>query len=533
MNASGGNAVPIDRRELLAAADPCARALVALVRRLVDELEEAAPWRLLLAEPPELADLEQRVMRLLEIIEQTPGRIAAALGSLPGAPIADSVREEAEFYFAALHQMTAADRRLLRAALDRTPPPATLSEAAGAYLAEVAADLKGKYASAMMGAAAALVSDGRSLGVDVEASLFPEKAEEQTRNRTFLSALAEADSARARLRLDFPWRSIFQRWSAGRPVERGALQELAELRPAILALLTSANRRALYSGDFHLLQRRERLLECRWRELEQLHLASRELAAESPSTAAAALYARLCQLTLELAAVLDAEVLRGLIGDKALLRLHQMGAHAKAARSQPEPPDVLAQLLAEEDLSMFIRLLFGEVTKRSSIARESGVMPLAPAGAPAGASAAAPGAAPGALRAAPRPARRDESETRQLEAALAEVLSRLTSADHHPWRAFQMVHKLHSRLRVLPPTLLAEIQPFLAVLRSDLLPLVEAASTARVLPAATSQTLRAAHRRLSELDFSLPEHQREMGTDLGRVVRLLSSLAVAVNAGSG
>ena len=194
---------------------------------------------------------------------------------------------------------------------------------------------------------------------------------------------------------------------------------------------------------------------------------------------------------------------------------------------------LLAQLLAEEDLSMFIRLLFGEVTKRSSIARESGAMPLAPAGAPAGASAAAPGAAPGALRAAPRPARRDESETRQLEAALAEVLSRLTSADHHPWRAFQMVHKLHSRLRVLPPTLLAEIQPFLAVLRSDLLPLVEAASTARVLPAATSQTLRAAHRRLSELDFSLPEHQREMGTDLGRVVRLLSSLAVAVNAGSG
>lgn len=175
MNASGGNAVPIDRRELLAAADPCARALVALVRRLVDELEEAAPWRLLLAEPPELADLEQRVMRLLEIIEQTPGRIASALGSLPGAPIADSVREEAKFYFAALHQMTAADRRLLRAALDRTPPPATLSEAAGAYLAEVAADLKGKYASAMMGAAAALVSDGRSLGVDVEASLFPKR----------------------------------------------------------------------------------------------------------------------------------------------------------------------------------------------------------------------------------------------------------------------------------------------------------------------------------------------------------------------
>ena len=49
----------------------------------------------------------------------------------------------------------------------------------------------------------------------------------ETRNRAFLSALAEADSALARLRLDFPWRSIVQRWSAGRPVEVSYLAALS------------------------------------------------------------------------------------------------------------------------------------------------------------------------------------------------------------------------------------------------------------------------------------------------------------------
>lgn len=536
-------AAPADRSELLATADPCGRALFALVRRLVDELEEAAPWSLLFADPLDLQDLRARALRLLAIVEQTPGRIASALDAVSdptGAALARDAREEAQFYFAALHQMTASDRRLLGAALDRAPIPDPLSVSAGAYLAELAADLKGKYSSAMMGAAAALVSDGRWLGVEVEAALFPEKVEEQTRNRNLLAALAAADEALARLRIDFPWRTLFESWSAQREVERDALRALAGISPALQALLADANRRALFSGDYLLLRRRELLLSSRLHELEKLHLASLDRAATAPVPGSGTLHARLCQLTLELAAVLDVEMLRGLIGKESVLRLHRQRASAAALHSQAREIDPLAELLGEEDLTMFIRLLYGEVVKRSSIARESGKSALAPALAqspparPARAERAeGPGPAAIARRRAAGFARLDEQESKRLEAALAKVLSHLTSADHEPWRAFQMVHKLHARLRALPPTLLAEIHPFLALVRSDLLPLVEEASAAGLLPARTAETLRSSDRRLSRMDPASLERHHEVATDLGRVIRLLSSLTVAVTGGGG
>ena len=50
--------------------------------------------------------------------------------------------------------------------------------AEGTHLCEIAADLKGKYASAMMGAAASLVGQGLYNGVELEPVLFLEKAEE-------------------------------------------------------------------------------------------------------------------------------------------------------------------------------------------------------------------------------------------------------------------------------------------------------------------------------------------------------------------
>ena len=540
---------PADRSELLATANPCGRALFALVRRLVDELEEAAPWSLLFAEQLDLQDQRGRARRLLAVVEQTPGRIALALDALSdstGAAIEQAAREEAEFYFAALHQMTASDRRLLGAALDRAPVPAPLSGSAGAYLAELATDLKAKYSSAMMGAAAALVSDGRWLGVEVEAALFPEKAEEQTRNRNLLAALAAADGALARLRVDFPWRTLFGSWSAQREVERDALRALAAIPPALQTLLADANRRALFSGDYLLLQRRELLLSSRLRELEKLHLASLDRAATSPGPGSGTLHARLCQLTLELAAVLDVEMLRGLIGKESVLRLHRQRASAAALHSQPREIDPLAELLGEEDLTMFIRLLYGEVVKRSSIVRESGKFALAPAlaqnppprparseGAEGAEGAEGLGLTASARRRAAGFTRLDEQEARRLEAALAKVLSHLTSVDHEPWRAFQMVHKLHARLRALPPTLLAEIHPFLALVRSDLLPLVEEASAAGLLPARTAETLRSSDRRLSRMDPASLERHHEVATDLGRVVRLLSSLTVAVTGGGG
>ncbi len=517
----------------MAAADPAGRALFALVRSLVDELEEAAPWSLLYATPVDLPDLYSRAWCVLELVDQAPGRIALALDSVvsPGASSERAAREEAEFYFAALHQMTAPDRRLLGAALDKAPGGAPLSSAAGAYLAELTSDLKGKYSSAMMGAAAALVSDGRWLGVEVEAALFLEKAEEQAGNRSLLEALVAADGVLTQLRAEFPWRVTFESWNARRQVERYALSPLIALRPFLHALLAPANRRALFSGDYHLLQRRELLLGSRLRELEELHLSSLDLAADLPSTVTEVHFGRLCQLLLELAAVIDVEVLRELLGNDALIRLRRQGASAGVRLDEPQQPAPLAQLLREEDLTMFIRLLSGEVTKRSSIAREAGLATQAPSSVANGLARPAPTG--DEHREQGRRPRLDSTATRHLETELAAMLSRLTSADYDRWRAFQMVHKLHARLRVLPPTLLAEIQPFLTVLKGDLLPLLEDASAAGLLPAASWETLRASSLRLSELDPSRLEHRLEVGNDLGRVVRLLESLTVAVQADRG
>lgn len=528
MTSPAGPALPVDRRELLDAADPCARALLALVRLLVDELEAAAPWSLLLREPPDPSDLRERVRRLLGIIERTPGRIAAVLDDASGPhgeAIPASAREEAEFYFAALHQMAAADRRLVAAALDESSAPAVLSGTAAAYLAEVAADLKGKYASAMMGAAAGLVSDGKWPGFEVEASLFPEKAEEQERNRALLAALAAADADLARLRAEFPWRRLLESWRNQRPVERRALAPLATIRTTLGTLVGVELRRALFAGDYHLLQRREFLLDTRLRDLEGLHFASLDLAAPPPGGPTAD-YARLAQLLLELAAVLDVDVLRELVGADTVLRLHRQGSSAAALRQPGPASDPLAALLAEEDLAMYVRLLYGEVSKRFSIARDSPSAhrrssPTPRSVGPAGSRVGSHGSV----------TRRDEREALRLAAALKEVLARLTGADHDRWRAFQMVHKLQARLQVLPPTLLAEIRPFLDVLQSELLPLVEEAAAGGLLPQATSQTLRSSSQRLLELDLSSLEQRREVSNDLGRIVRLLGSLAVALNGG--
>ena len=122
-------------------------------------------------------------------------------------------------------------------------------------------------------------------------------------------------------------------------------------------------------------------------------------------------------------------------------------------------------------------------------------------------------------------------ESRRLADALGQVLSRLTDADNGSWRAFQMVHKLHARLRFLPPTLLAEIRPFLAALQGELLPVVEEASANGLLPATTPATLRSAASRLSEARLESLERHQEFANDLGRVVRLLSSLTVAASGG--
>ena len=67
--------------------------------------------------------------------------------------------------------------------------------ATGRTLCELAADLKGKYASALMGAAASIVAQGRWNGAAVEPMLFPEKAEEFVQSRILVDLLRDTLAA--------------------------------------------------------------------------------------------------------------------------------------------------------------------------------------------------------------------------------------------------------------------------------------------------------------------------------------------------
>src|SRR5262249_48132849 len=153
---------------------------------------------------------------------------------------------------------------------DRVPaaPPTPVE---GQLLCELAADLKGKYTSSLMGAAANLIGEGVWDGVELEPVLFPEKAEEFRQTKELAVALREAIAAIRPLPEQIPSADLLERWQRGRRVDQYALADLATLRGKIGRLLRERSRRALYSGDYHQISRREVLLSARINELERLH----------------------------------------------------------------------------------------------------------------------------------------------------------------------------------------------------------------------------------------------------------------------
>lgn len=464
---------PPDREAILAESGPGRLPVYLLVRACINDFERIAPWKLLYYPPEDPAQLLSMIIALMDTIRGVPKRVDAVLHTLPeeGAVGDDEpTREDASFLFHGIHHMVANDLKRLETALLplRSGNGALPTPAEGTHLCEVAADLKGKYASAMMGAAASLVGQGVWNGVELEPILFPEKAEEFRSTRELVDTMKEATEAIQKLPEQLPFAGLIERWRQKERADHYALAELPSLRGKLGRLLQERNRRALYSGDYHQISRREMLLSDRVHELERLHQQTWTL----PRGAAELepVYVRLEQLLLEIAAVLDANLLKALLGEK---KVNDLRARAAMAKGKPATSaaglDSLLPLLAEDDLRIYFELLLGAVLRRACLT----VPPPAPEPAPLpvpepvrAAPAAAPKPAPKPKPAAPAPVV-DQAATL---AKVNRILVELMSATNPNLSSYKMTQRLLAKHTRIPDAMFQSIYPYLEEVRGKLVP---------------------------------------------------------------
>ena len=320
----------------------------------------------------------------------------AAIASFPDEVLDAGMKEILDnipFYFDNIHHMAAGDVEKLTAKLQIFEDPAQ-AEAQTAeervFTCEVAADLKGKYSSAIMGAAANLVAEGRWNGSDLEPVLFPEKAQEFERNEQLVKTLQEVLESIKNVPQEVPLVDIVSTWDKGERVDRYALTHLYGFLGSVGKLMKESSRRALYSGDYHAIQQRESRLAARINEIAMLHnqtwAAPRD---DDPSIQAC--YPQMVDKVIQLAAVLEVDILKRLIGQEMVsiilqivslegerrrsgeANLDSTGAadytvpESLALREKvPERMKPLISLLADEDLQTFLELLLGSVLKRTS-----------------------------------------------------------------------------------------------------------------------------------------------------------------------
>jgi outer membrane biosynthesis protein TonB len=366
---------PATREEVLAQVKPARSAVYEMVRTCVDDFETTAPWKLLYYPPEEPEAFVDFLDALLALIQGIPKRVAATLSKIPkgtGESDDEPTREDVRFMFSGIHHMVEHDLNRV----DKTLAPVRERMAATPderqLLCELSADLKGKYASSMMGAAASLIAQGLWNGVALEPILFPEKAEEFRNTRELVDLLKEVTTIIKQLPDQVHFTELVSGWQRGVRADQYALADLPSLRGKIAKLLKERTRRALYSGDYHQISRREILLSERINELETLHQKTWSATEHGGGQDLAPTYARLVQLTLEMAAILDVTILKELIGDK---KVEGLRARVTIAKTRPAPTastpgqglDSLIPLLAEDDLRIFLELLLGAVMRRASL----------------------------------------------------------------------------------------------------------------------------------------------------------------------
>jgi hypothetical protein len=568
---------PASREAALAGVGAVKRGVYTLVRQCVDDFEKAAPWEQLYYPPEGPEELTGLVGNLIIAIKTVPKKIDVLLRALAASEAGrnDPTREEIGFLLHGIHRMVGHDLKRLETVLaplrERAASGGTHSTSEGVHLCELSADLKGKYASALMGAAASLIGEGLWNSVELEPVLFPEKAEEFRCTRDLLAALREVVAAIRQLPEQIPFVQVVERWRQGSRADQYALADLAYLRGRLGRLLKERSRRALYSGDYHQISRREVALSLRINELERLHFETWALRGPGPLPDLSAVYPRLVQLTLEMAAVLDAEILKSLVGEKKVNGLRGASVSKRTPKAGEEGLDALVPLLAEDDLRIFFEMLVTAVQRRASLtlpeARPTVVpAPAAPA-TPAPASPAAPkraspivtppsapalealaplssiepapaqpvhdltrapASAPAFRPAAPSPL--PAAGPRVLFARVLNRLDEMQAPGHASWNAFRMTQRLIAKHSRLPAAMFRSVHPFLQEIADGLVPDLKAIAPYRSLTVEAVLRLETVCQELCRDDPTPEDLAVEIPRKLERIVRFLDALRAVLSA---
>ncbi len=488
-----------------------------IARRACDEIEAIAPWHDLYAPPRDPVAAARLAAAVHSWSNALRVRVEEGIAALEAAACDPNFIEYVSFYLGAVATMLRPDTLRLGTAIETARRP-DATQLDGGIACEIAADVKGKGTSSLMGAAASLVAEGTWDPVATEPLLFPEKNDEFRRNHELLAAVLDVSSTLHRIRVGALIPQLSHAWAHGALPDRWALTDLGLLVAQVSQLLRPERRRALYAGDFHQLERRLRLLSARVGEVERLHAALVDDIAESSARR------QLGVLLREIAALIDSAVLSDLLPEGGLARLRsllelskQLDGHvdvAAAAQRGGLGPDATAllALLVDDDLNTFVGLLAANVARRVSFQLESHNEGFA--------SDAVPSPGPIAAPVAEAPARPASRPGGELAARLRALVGRLTADAYAGARQFRMVHKLLTSQNRVPEALLAGCRPYIHDLVDEIVPALEPLVEAGELPAALRHDF--VTDALALATGSARDH--EAGKSLRRLMRTLETL---------
>ncbi len=485
-------------------------------------MDEAAPWDSLYYPPQEPSEVAAMLEALVVVIDGVPARIRWLIGELQKEGADEDLVGDLEFFFQGIHMSVMPELERLRSKLPTVRAnPEEYSDEKGEFVCELGADVKGKLSSSMMGASASLIAGARWNGVEVEPVLFPEKSEEFERNQRLVETLAEVTESITNLLSQIPLASIVERWQESKRIDQYALTPLYSFLGNLGRLMQESSRRALYSGDYHQIRRRENRLSSRIAELTTLHNVTWGVMAPGTQIEPQALYPVMVLKATELAAVLDFDILRKILGKKqlddllAVVTLEKDGGTHGMRDRLPEELRSLVPLLYDEDLKTFLELLLGSVLKRASLAvkKESPEVPPLSAALPATFPAPAPLPASQSGKAealGPPPAyaaRRSAAFEAELDALvgpsfvdpstalpapmsvpapktvgisregklqaledLVRLLEELGSRANPDRKSFELILRLLKQQKRVPPTMLQSMHPYLYGLMNELIP---------------------------------------------------------------